>query len=411
MYQEIKLENVITGCKKLFLTLITVTFFTFTIKAQSFSEDFAVVEPLPAGWAQQNLSTPVGLFPTWIQGQDVIFPAQNGGVNSYAGCSHQSVAGANTISNWLFTPTVTLNNGDMFSFWTRTVAPATFSDRLQLRMSTNGASVDVGVTNTSVGDFTTLLLDINSTYVVVNYPSIWTQYSVTISGLGGPTSGRFAFRYFVENGGPAGANSDFIGVDNVVYTSTMALPVELVQFAGNNEGDRNELQWTTATENNNKGFEIQRSIDGVNFTTLGFVSSQSAEGNSTTSRNYTFTDDNISAYAYYYRLNQIDFDGQSSYSDIIQVKGELPANWTITDLFPNPASTEVNVIIPAPNRDQVTLSVTDMTGRIVLSTTANLEAGNNILPIDISFLANGTYFVKLAGCDNCETVVSRFVKQ
>jgi hypothetical protein len=52
-----------------------------------------------------------------------------------------------------------------------------------------------------------------------------------------------------------------------------------------------------------------------------------------------------------------------------------------------------------------------MTGRTILTETANSETGNNIIPIDISFLANGTYFVKLAGCDNCETVVSRFVKQ
>jgi hypothetical protein len=395
--------------KSVFHIVITLTLFANTAMAQSFTEDFAVVEPLPTGWAQQNLSTPVGLT-NWFQGNDFVFPAQNGATTSYAGCNFNSVAGANTISNWLFTPTVTLNNGDMFSFWTRTVAPSTFPDRLQLRMSTNGASTNVGATNTSVGDFTTLLVDINPTYVAANYPGVWTQYSVTLSGLGGPVSGRFAFRYFVENGGPAGANSDYIGVDNVVYTASV-LPVELVQFSGNNKGSRNELNWTTATENNNKGFEVQRSLDGVNFSTIGFVNSQSSEGNSTIARNYTFTDDQLSGYAYYYRLNQVDFDGESSYSDIIQVKGELPTTWTITDVFPNPASTEVNVIIPAPNRDQVTLSVTDMTGRIVLSSTANLEAGYNIIPVDISFLANGTYFVKLAGCDNCETVVSRFVKQ
>lgn len=410
MNQKINLNKVKTTFRKSFLTVMTSTFFTITAIAQSFSEDFAVVEPLPTGWAQQNLSTPIGILPNWLQGPDFIFPAQNGATTSYVGCSFNCVAGANIISNWLFTPTVTLNNGDMFSFWTRTIDVPTFPDRLQLRLSTNGSSVNVGVTNTSVGDFTTLLLDINPTYTTIGYPNTWTQYSVTLSGLGGPVSGRFAFRYFVENGGPSGANSDFIGVDNVVYTAAL-LPVELVEFSGYNNGSRNELSWTTATENNNKGFEVQRSLDGINFSTIGFVNSQSAEGNSNTARNYAFTDDNISDYAYYYRLNQVDFDGQSSYSDIIQIKGELPTTWTIADVFPNPASSEVKVIIPAPNSDQVTLSVTDMTGRIVLSTTANLEAGNNIIPVDISFLANGAYFVKLAGCDNCETVVSRFVKQ
>ena len=69
-----------------------------------------------------------------------------------------------------------------------------------------------------VGDFTTLLLDINPTYTTTGYPNAWTQFTVTISGVGSPTPGRLAFRYFVENGGPNGANSDYIGIDTVQYS-------------------------------------------------------------------------------------------------------------------------------------------------------------------------------------------------
>jgi hypothetical protein len=77
-----------------------------------------------------------------------------------------------------------------------------------------------------VGDFTALLLDINSTLSVTGYPSIWTQYTVSVSGLAGPTTGRFALRYFVPNGGPNGANSDFLGVDTVTITTPMnSVPV------------------------------------------------------------------------------------------------------------------------------------------------------------------------------------------
>jgi hypothetical protein len=85
-------------------------------------------------------------------------------------------------------------------------------------MSTNGASTNVGATATSVGDFQTLLLDINPTYTLTDYPNVWTQFTVTVSGLGSSTTGRMAFRYFVENGGPTGANSDCIGIDTVQYT-------------------------------------------------------------------------------------------------------------------------------------------------------------------------------------------------
>ena len=97
-------------------------------------------------------------------------------------------------------------------------AQVVFPDRLQVRMSTNGASTDVGTTATSVGDFTNLLLDINPTYLPEGYPRVWTQFTVTLSGIpGGSTLGRLAFRYFVENGGPNGVNSDYIGIDTVVY--------------------------------------------------------------------------------------------------------------------------------------------------------------------------------------------------
>lgn len=71
-----------------------------------------------------------------------------------------------------------------------------------------------------MGDFTTLLLSINPTLLTNEYPEAWTQYTVTISGLPAPTSGRIAFRYFVTNGGSAGDNSNYIGIDNVVYTPT-----------------------------------------------------------------------------------------------------------------------------------------------------------------------------------------------
>ena len=82
-------------------------------------------------------------------------------------------------------------------------------------MSTNGASVDVGRTATDVGDFTTLLLDINPTYTTSGYPNIWTQFTVSLSGIASPTRGRLALRYFVENGGPSGTNSDYIGIDTL----------------------------------------------------------------------------------------------------------------------------------------------------------------------------------------------------
>ena len=182
------------------------------------SEGFNTVVPLPAGWFAQNNSTPVGTT-GWFQGNTAVFPSQSGPADSYIGANFNNVTGNNTISNWLLTPALGLKNGDFITFWSRTITAPAFPDRLEVRLSTNGASTNVGATNTSVGDFTTLLLTINPTLTTTGYPSVWTQYTATVSGLAAPVTGRFAFRYFVTNGGPAGANSDYIGIDNVTVTA------------------------------------------------------------------------------------------------------------------------------------------------------------------------------------------------
>lgn len=196
--------------------------FAINTNAQGFTENFDDVTTLTgSGWFQQNNSTTIGTNPNWIQGVPTPtgpFNAFNGTANAYICANYNSTTGANTISNWLLTPNRTFRNGDVFSFYSRKASPDTYPDRLEVRLSTNGASTNVGTGSAAVGDFTTLLLSINPTLVTGVYPVVWTQYTITISGLPAPTSGRIAFRYFVTNGGPTGANSDFIGIDNVVYT-------------------------------------------------------------------------------------------------------------------------------------------------------------------------------------------------
>jgi hypothetical protein len=207
------------------------------VLAQSFSEEFEDITGLAgAGWAFDNNSASLGSL-SWapstesmttrdrgtdFQGNTTVFTAYSG--SGYIADNYNATTGASTISDWLMTPAVTIQNGDTVSFWTRGPDTSSYPDRLQLRMSLNGASVNCGTLPEDVGDFTTLLLDINPTLVVGGYPNVWTQYLATISGVGAPTQGRFAFRYYVTNGGPSGANSDYIGVDLFEYG---AVPVEL----------------------------------------------------------------------------------------------------------------------------------------------------------------------------------------
>lgn len=194
--------------------------------AQAFTENFDdITQLVPSGWFMQNNSTPLGVT-NWFQGNAVSaggpFDAWNGAANAYIGANfNNTTGGTGTISNWLGAPNRTLRNGDVFTFYTRrptTPAGGTeYPDRLEVRLSTNGASTNVGSGGAGLGDFTTLMLSVNPSLVTNVYPAVWTQYTITISGLPAPTSGRLAFRYFVTGAGPTGNNSDYIGIDNAVY--------------------------------------------------------------------------------------------------------------------------------------------------------------------------------------------------
>ena len=207
---------------KLFIALLIICGAQNKAKAQSFTEGFENLGTL-VDWYVANTSDNASTTVSWFKGIVADFPAQAGTDSSYVASDYQvdsSTTAAGTLSSWLITPNRIFNNGDVVSFYTRTIGnPATYPDNLQVRLSTNGTSLNVGTTSATVGDFTTLLLEINPTLSTTVYPGVWTQYTITISGLVGPTSGRVAFRYYVTNGGPIGTNSDYIGVDTYSYTS------------------------------------------------------------------------------------------------------------------------------------------------------------------------------------------------
>jgi len=140
-------------------------------------------------------------------------------VDMYAG------AGVANMSVWLITPVTKMKNGDQFVFYSRahvddgTFAAKDGNDRMQVRGNFTNTSANVGGDWTSVGNFTSLLLDINPTLALYGYPETWTKYTVTLSGISGVINGRLAFRYYVSAGGPDGNNSSMVGVDEVSFTS------------------------------------------------------------------------------------------------------------------------------------------------------------------------------------------------
>ena len=185
---------------------------------------------LPAGWTTVNNSDPLGSN-SWFQGVTTVFGSQQGAANSYIAANYNSGHDVAAISNWLILPTSTYHNGDTLSFYTRTITNSYFPDRLEVRFSNVGGT-DVGSTSSSVGSFSSLLLSVNPDQNFSGYPETWTRYSVTLSGLSGATHGAFAFHYTVDDGGPNGDNSNYIGIDTLSVTAVPEPSTYLMLGAG-----------------------------------------------------------------------------------------------------------------------------------------------------------------------------------
>ncbi len=144
-----------------------------------------------------------------------------GGGNSFAIVNYTST-NTGTISNWLITPVVNVQDGDVVSIYTRKGTDGTtdYPDRLEVRYSTAATAVVPTGGPTDVGSFTNLGVTVNPNLAQgFVYPKAWTQYTFTVAGVGAtPVPAKFAFRYHVTDAGPAGNNSDIIGIDTFSVT-------------------------------------------------------------------------------------------------------------------------------------------------------------------------------------------------
>lgn len=239
-------------------------------------------------------------------------------------------------------------------------------------------------------------------------------YPQTISGAGQHVtipltsySGVIRISFYVGSAGGTIVKNLF--VDNVQITGIM--PVTLTEFIGNQEGNANLLQWHTATEQNNKGFELQRSTNGNEFSSIGFIPTQARSGNSNNILSYHFTDKQPLSGNNYYRLKQIDFDGHSTLSNIVLIKRDKDNQLYIANIYPNPTPQQLNVALFAPTAQKVQLIITDMAGKTVQQKTVQLQAGDNTTKVNVATLHSGTYFIKAICSNGCNSSVNKFIKE
>ena len=194
--------------------------------------------------------------------------------------------------------------------------------------------------------------------------------------------------------------------DQVSFTDVV--PVELTSFTAQYVGNTTQLNWTTATELNNLGFDIQRSTAGTEFVTIGFIF---GKGTTTEIQNYTYVDNTTSPnVSYAYRLRMNDFNGRYHYSEVINLGESNPLKFELAQNYPNPFNPSTTISIGLPVQSNVTLDVYNIVGERVASLyNGALAAGNYNYTFDASNLPSGIYISVLSavGQDGNSSTLSR----
>jgi hypothetical protein len=286
-----------------------------------------------------------------------------------------------------------------------------FCARLFAKTSATGV-VNIGVSNSiATGVYSTTNYSLNTTYLVILKYKINTTGNDTVllwvKSSGVPSSESAAgtpdLTFTSELGQDSldaiairqAANIPDLILDGIRVANTWAdgpLPVKLISFSASLNNNQTELNWSTASETNNKGFEVEKSIDGDKFETIGFVR---GIGNSNRINKYSFIDANQSSA--FYRLKQIDFDGQFEYSSMVKVNSDD----LLIELNPNPFNDNISI---SSSNTIVNAEIIDILGKTKILEIVN----NNKATINTSVLSSGVYFIRIN--DGQKTFIKRIIK-
>ncbi len=187
-------------------------------------------------------------------------------------------------------------------------------------------------------------------------------------------------------------------VDNVAIYNSGFIPVELTSFTTSVISGKVNLNWQTATETNNYGFEVERKTAGQEFTKVGFVGGY---GTTTEVKSYSFADNSVTSGSYTYRLKQVDLDGTFEYSSEVEVD-LAPASYSLAQNYPNPFNPSTKINFSLASDSKVTLKIFDVLGQEVITLiNGNLSAGVHSQNFDAATLNSGVYFytIEAVGVD------------
>ncbi|MCZ7611746.1 MAG: T9SS type A sorting domain-containing protein [Ignavibacterium sp.] len=177
------------------------------------------------------------------------------------------------------------------------------------------------------------------------------------------------------------------------YNDTTYIPVELMSFIASVKNDNVLLEWITASEINNYGFEIQRNLDNKSWEEIGFIP---GKGTTTNKSYYSFIDNNTIDEKISYRLKQIDYNGEFKFSFVIKVDVKQPLHFSLLQNFPNPFNPKTKISFEIPFQSDVKIVLYDITGK-ELKTLINqhLKGGFYTIPLVAKDLSSGIYFYRM----------------
>lgn len=186
---------------------------------------------------------------------------------------------------------------------------------------------------------------------------------------------------------------DYIDEIEVNGDIMVPLPISISNFNIQTENTHNRINWTTETENNNSHFDLQRSTNAKDFTTIASIPSKAMNGNSNVLLNYNYTDINPASGDNYYRLKQTDINGSFVYSEVLHVVNSNSSS--AIKVYPNPVTDVLNIELYSENALPLTLTLTDVQGRIVKKISSDLSIGMNSIAVDLKTLLTGIYTLQL----------------
>ncbi len=333
--------------------------------------------------------------------------------------------GTRSFTIWDSAGTLVYDSGDEFEQVTASVYPANFN------ASSTSNSFDNRSDDKGPEPEATLIVELkDSIYAFIGLERIGGIFVYNITNPNSPV-----LIQYINNrdfsGSPSGGTAKDLGVENTIFIDSsdspnglhllvaanevsgtvtiftveeVVIPVELISFAANSINGGIELTWTTATEINNLGFEIERqegSKQSINWKKIGYAAGY---GTTTETKAYSFTDNDVATGTYSYRLKQIDFDGSYEYSKVIEVDFATVYDFNLSQNYPNPFNPSTNIAFQIADFSFVSLKVYDVLGReVAILINEEKESGKYEIEFNSYNLSSGLYFYTLKADNNINT--------